>query len=353
MQPDFSRYSCQMNLPGFNKEKQQLLQDSKVLIVGLGGLGCPVAQYLAAAGIGEIGLADYDIISVSNLHRQILYTPQEIGLKKAMVSSQKLQLQNPGIKVIGHDVKINSENVIPLIQPYDIVVDCTDNFETRYLINDACVMSGKPLVYGAIYQYEGQLAVWNILNDDQTRSPNYRDVFPEVDALQIPNCTEGGVMPALAGVIGCLQANEVLKYLTKTGELLAGKMMIFDALTLQSRIIKIGLETKTKITSLPQPENIPLITISELRKGLANNLYDLIDVRNENEHSQFHIGGRNIPVNDLDSDNINLNGKPIVFYCTSGRRSGETVKQIRKKYPSLQVFSLEGGIKAWLEYDRD
>lgn len=353
MQPDFLRYGCQMNLPGFNEEKQQLLQDSKVLVVGLGGLGCPAAQYLAAAGTGGLGIADYDVVSVSNLHRQILYTPQEIGLKKSAIASQKLQSQNPGIKVIPHDVKISSENVMQLIQAYDIVVDCTDNFETRYLLNDACVLSGKPLVYGAIYQYEGRLAVWNILNADQTRSPNYRDVFPEVDALQIPNCAEGGVIPTLAGVIGCLQANEVLKYLTKTSELLAGKMMIFDALTLQSRVIKIGRTTKIKITSLVQTKNIPLITASELRKNMANNLYDLIDVRNENERSEFHIGGRHIPANDLDADTINFNGKPVVFYCASGKRSAETVKQLQKKYPSLQVFSLKGGIKAWLENEQD
>ena len=237
MQPDFTRYSCQLALPGFNEKKQQQLQNAKVLIAGAGGLGCPAALYLTASGVGTIGIADYDVVSVSNLHRQVLFTNAEVGLKKTIIACTKLQQQNPGISLIPHDVKITSQNVMELITPYDMVLDCTDNFETKYLLNDACVLTGKPLIYGAIYQYEGQVALLNVLNADGTYSPNYRDIFPEVNSILIPNCADGGVMPTLAGIIGCMQANEVIKYFSKDDEILAGKMLMFDVQTLQSRII--------------------------------------------------------------------------------------------------------------------
>ena len=195
-----------MALPGFEEKTQQLLQDAHVLIVGAGGLGCPTAQYLTSTGVGTIGIADPDIVSLGNLHRQILYTPDDVGKKKTEVACYRLQLQNPTVKLVAHDLSINPENVFEIIREYDIVVDCTDNFESRYLLNDACVISGKPLVYGAIYQYEGQVAVWNVKGLDGM-SPNYRDVFPSVDPTQVPNCSEGGVLPTIAGIIGCLQAN--------------------------------------------------------------------------------------------------------------------------------------------------
>src|SRR5689334_7714808 len=157
MQDEFLRYGCQLALPGFTEATQQNLQQAKVLIVGAGGLGCPAAQYLAAAGIGTIGVADADTIGTSNLHRQVLYTPAEVGLKKASITCMKLEQQNPGITLVPHDMRVTSENVMDLTSAYDLVLDCTDNFETKYLLNDACVLSGKPFIYGAIYQYEGQV----------------------------------------------------------------------------------------------------------------------------------------------------------------------------------------------------
>ncbi len=271
MQPDFTRYSCQIALPGFGEAAQILLQKAKVLVVGAGGLGCPALQYLAAAGVGTIGVADHDIVSISNLHRQILYTAGDVGLKKAVVAGERLQKQNPGVRFMLHDLKITSENVMEIIKQYDIVVDGTDNFETRYLLNDAAVILGIPLVYGAIYRYEGQLAVWNIKNVDGAYSPNYRDLYRQVNAAQIPNCAEGGVIPTLAGIIGCMQANEVIKYVTGIGELISGKVLIFDAESLQSRIIKIGSQTQTHIVSLTATTDIPVITADELKRGLAEN----------------------------------------------------------------------------------
>ncbi|MEO6850734.1 MAG: HesA/MoeB/ThiF family protein [Mucilaginibacter sp.] len=348
MHQDLTRYSCQIALPGFGESTQLLLQQARVLIVGAGGLGCPAAQYLAAAGVGTLCIADYDTVSVSNLHRQVLYNPSDAGQKKSILACERLQKQNPEIKLIPLDLKITSENVMSIFQDYDIIVDGTDNFETRYLLNDAAVLSGKPLVYGAIYQFEGQVAVWNLLNTHGTFSPNYRDVFPEVDATQIPNCAEGGVIPTLAGIIGCMQANEVIKYITKTGELLSGKMLVLDAQTLQSRIIKIGSVSKTPITELQSTSDIPTISIAELKKGLAENLFELVDVRTDRERDQFDIGGKHIPLDELE-ENIDLfnNDSQTVFYCATGKRSDDAVKLIKQKYPTASVFSLEGGLSDW------
>lgn len=346
MSEDFARYSCQIALPGFSEETQKMLGRSKVLIVGAGGLGCPAAQYLAAAGVGTLGIADYDTVSVGNLHRQILYNPSDTGLSKVEVACQRLQKQNPGIKLIAHCVKITSDNAIDILGQYDIVIDGTDNFETRYLLNDAAVLLKKPLVYGAIYQFEGQIAVWNGANQDGTFSPNYRDLFPEVDASQIPNCTEGGVIPTLAGMIGCMQAGEAIKYITKTGELLLGKILILDAQTLQSRIINIGKVSRITIRALRQSIDVPLITAAELRRGIGENRFELIDLRTEREKDLFDIGGKHIPFIELEENMDYFLSEGIkVLFCQTGRRSDEAVKLIKQKFPGAHVFSLEGGLK--------
>ena len=237
-----------------------------------------------------------------------------------------------------------------IISEYDIIIDGTDNFDTRYLLNDAVVLGGKPIVYGAIYQFEGQLAVWNVANADGSRSPNYRDLFPQVDATQIPNCADGGVIPTLAGIIGCMQANEVIKYITKTGELLAGKALVLDALTLQSRIIKLGNVTKTTITSLIETVNIPTLSADEVKKGLANGTLELVDIRTDQERDEINIGGEHIEADELERNlEYITTGKPKVFYCSSGKRSGEAVKKIKQLLPNAKVFSLAGGLKAWFE----
>jgi molybdopterin/thiamine biosynthesis adenylyltransferase/rhodanese-related sulfurtransferase len=348
MHPDLLRYSCQVALPGFGEASQQLLQNAKVLIVGAGGLGCPSAQYLAASGVGTLGIADFDTVSISNLHRQVLYNPSDVGQLKAEIACERLQKQNPGIKLVPHIIKIDSSNVMQVIEIYDIIVDGTDNFDTRYLLNDAGVLSGKPIVYGAIYQYEGQVAIWNVLNEDGTRSPNYRDLFPQIDATQIPNCAEGGVIPTLAGIIGCMQANEVIKYITKAGEVLVGKVLVFDAQTMQSRVIKIGTTTKTNIIALQQTADIPTITAIEAKKGLANNTLELVDVRTDQERDEFDIGGMHFELDEVE-DNLGEfeAGKTYVFYCSSGKRSGEAVKLLQQKLPGVKAYSLEGGLGSW------
>jgi len=352
MQDEWLRYSCQLALPGFGKESQQKLQNAKVLIVGAGGLGCPAAQYLAASGVGTIAIADFDIISTSNLHRQILYAPAEVGLLKAEVASKKLQQQNPQINIISIIKKITTENVLAIIEDYDIVVDGTDNFETKYLLNDACVLTCKPLVYAAIYQYEGQVSVLNVLNNDGTYSFNYRDLFPDVNAAQIPNCAEGGVIPTIAGIIGCIQANEVIKYITATGDLLSGKILMIDASTLQSRIIKTGTATKAIITKLPETATVNLISADELKNSLDKNLYELIDVRNVDERNRYNIGGKHIPLAEIETNPALFDfNKPIIFYCETGRRSAEAVRVLKKQFPAKYFYSLDGGMKAWKEIE--
>jgi molybdopterin/thiamine biosynthesis adenylyltransferase/rhodanese-related sulfurtransferase len=347
---DFARYNCQIALPGFGKQAQQRLQQAKVLVVGAGGLGCPAAQYLAASGVGTLGLADDDIISISNLHRQILYTPADAGKLKVAVAAERLQAQNPDINIIAHAVKIAADNVLAVFAQYDIILDGTDNFETRYLLNDAAVLSGKPLVYGAIYQYEGQVAVWNIPNADGTRSPNYRDLFPQVDATQVPNCAEGGVIPTLAGMIGCMQANEAIKYITQTGELLAGKMLVLDTQTMQSRVIKIGAATKTNITQLPITTTAETITVADLKAQLPGGNIQLIDIRGSGEHEDFNIGGRHIPSYKLERSIADVDSaKTMVLYCTIGKRSADAIKKLKELYPHLNIVSLQGGVKAWVD----
>jgi len=339
-----------MALPGFSEQAQILLQQARVLIVGAGGLGCPAAQYLTSSGVGTLGIADYDVVSMSNLHRQILYSPGDVGQLKVAIAIKRLQEQNPDTKLVPHTEKINSDNVLSIIQHYDIVIDGTDNFESRYLLNDACVMTGKPLVYGAIYQFEGQVAVWNVVYDENTRSPNYRDLFPKVDPTQIPNCTEGGVIPTLAGIIGCMQANEVIKYITKTGDLLVGKILIFDAQSMQSRIIKIGATSKTPVRSLAATITIPVISTLELKEHLDDDSIDLVDVRTEQERDAFDIGGIHIPIDELEGYLAYFTDpKTKVLYCATGKRSEEAVKLILKRIPDANIFSLEGGLRAYLE----
>lgn len=342
---DQTRYSCQVALPDFNQEAQQKLSNAKVLIVGAGGLGCPAAQYLVSSGVGTIGLADYDTISIKNLHRQILYTPADEGKKKVVVAVERLKAQNPDITIVAHDLAITTENVMGMLSGYDMVVDCSDNFDTRYVLNDACVLSRKPLVYGAIYQYEGQVAIWNVTNEDGTQSPNYRDLYPDVNSVAVPNCADGGVIPTIAGIIGCMQANEVIKCITGTGELLSGKLLMVDALTMQSRIIKLGAITKTKITQLPGTIQVQEITATDLQLSIED--FQLIDVRTEEEREAFNIGGLHIPLSEIATATID-SGKPILCYCASGKRSIEAVKILSGRWPHARIYSLQGGVDAWI-----
>ncbi|ROI05102.1 thiamine biosynthesis protein [Chryseobacterium sp. G0240] len=343
MNDSFDRYQCQMALPGFGTSSQELLNHAKVLIIGMGGLGCPAAQYLTSCGVGTIGIADDDIVSLSNLHRQILYTPDDIGLPKVEVAAKKLQSQNPSVSVIPYKQRVSSSNIMELISEYDLMIEGTDNFETKCLLNDACVLAGKPLVYGAIYQHEGQVSIWNVLQENGTYSPNYRDVFPNAEESQVPNCREGGVIPTLAGVVGCMQANEAIKYLTRSVDILAGKLWMINLISGKTQIIKLRNKA-TEITSLPQ--SVPDITFKEFREHQTD--FEIIDVRAVSEHQNFNIGGKNIPLDELQNHFKELSdiSLPIITYCQSGKRSSEAVHLIKKYFPEKEVFSLQGGLNA-------
>lgn len=341
MNTSFERYQCQIALPGFGIASQELLKNAKVLIVGMGGLGCPTAQYLTSSGIGTIGIADDDIVSLSNLHRQILYTPEDVGNYKVNVASKKLQQQNPSVSIIPYPLRINSSNVMELISEFDLIIEGTDNFETKGLLNDACVLAGKPLVYGAIYQHEGQVSIWNVLQKDGTYSPNYRDVFPNAEESQVPNCREGGVIPTLAGMVGCMQANEAIKYLIQSEETLAGKLWMMNVMSGRTQIIKLK-KTAVQITDLPQ--TIQLINFEEYMKD--QKCFETIDVRTKEEHEIFNIGGKNIPLDELNDHHsfISSVSNPLIVYCQSGKRSMEAAKKIKKEFPYKTVLSLQNGI---------
>lgn len=341
MSTSFERYQCQIALPGFDIESQELLKNAKVLVVGVGGLGCPSAQYLTSSGVGTIGIADDDIVSLSNLHRQILYTPDDVGAYKVDAAAKRLEQQNPSVSVIPYRLRITSSNVMELISEFDLIIEGTDNLETKCLLNDACVLAGKPLVYGAIYQHEGQVSIWNVLQKDGSYSPNYRDVFPNAEESQVPNCREGGVIPTLAGIVGCMQANEAIKYLIRSEETLAGKLWMMNMMTGKTQIIKLR-KTSVQITDLPQ--TIQLMHYEELIQSQRN--FEIIDVRTEDEHQLFNIGGKNIPLDELDSHYpfIYSISAPIVIYCQSGQRSLEAARKIKKEFPKKEVFSLQNGI---------
>lgn len=342
MSTSLERYQCQIALPGFGMASQELLKNAKVLIVGMGGLGCPCAQYLVSSGVGTLGIADDDIVSLSNLHRQIIYTPDDIGLLKVNVAAKRLQLQNPSVSIIPYPLRVSSSNVLDLISEFDLIIEGTDNFETKCLLNDACVLTGKPLVYGAIYQHEGQVSIWNVLQQDGTYSPHYRDVFPDAENAQVPNCREGGVLPTLAGMVGCMQANEAIKYLTQSEDILAGKLWMMNVLSGRTQIIKLK-KTSIQITDLPQ--TIQSITFEQL-KQYEKHHFEIIDVRTQEEHENFNIGGKNIPLDALQEHFYDISSvtHPIVFYCHSGKRSAEAARAVKKAFPEKEIFSLQNGI---------
>ncbi|MBP2617772.1 HesA/MoeB/ThiF family protein [Chryseobacterium jejuense] len=341
MNTSFERYECQIALPGFGRVSQELLKNARVLIVGMGGLGCPTAQYLASSGVGTIGIADDDIVSLSNLHRQILYTPEDVGTYKVNVAAKRLQQQNPSVSIIPYKLRITSSNVIELISEFDLIIEGTDNFETKCLLNDACVLTGKPLVYGAIYQHEGQVSIWNVLQKDGSYSSNYRDVFPNAEESQVPNCREGGVIPTLAGIVGCMQANEAIKYLIRSEETLAGKLWIMNVMSGRTQIIKLR-KTSVQITDLPQ--TVQLMGFEEFKQN--KNDFATIDVRTKEEHQNFNMGGKNIPLDELEEQYpfISSISNPIIIYCQSGKRSMEAARKIKKEFPEKDVFSLKNGI---------
>ena len=248
---EIARYARHISIPAFGMEGQKKLKAAKVLVIGSGGLGSPLLLYLAAVGVGQIGIVDFDVVDDSNLQRQVLFNVHDVGRSKARTAKKKLEALNPHIKISVHETRFSTENALELVRQFDVVADGTDNFPTRYLVNDACVLEGKPNVYASIFQFEGQVAVFNYLNPDGSRGPNYRDMFPDPPPPGlVPSCAEGGVLGVLPGIIGSMQASEVIKVITGVGEPLAGRLFLFDAASFTARVLKVRKDPNTKIEGL-------------------------------------------------------------------------------------------------------
>ncbi|RMG77788.1 MAG: molybdopterin-synthase adenylyltransferase MoeB, partial [Bacteroidetes bacterium] len=301
---EMARYARHIAIPEFNVEGQKKLKAAKVLVIGSGGLGSPVLLYLAAAGVGHLGIVDFDVVDDSNLQRQVLFTVDDVGKSKAETAKKRLLALNPHLKITVHNERFTKDNALDLVRQYDVVADGTDNFPTRYLVNDACVLAGKVNVYASIFRFEGQVSVFNYLHADGSRGPNYRDMFPEPPPPGlVPNCAEGGVLGVLPGIIGSMQACEVIKVITGVGEPLAGRIFLFDAASFTTRILKVSKNPDTKITELinydqfcgiAPAENTPVkeITVRELYEmQVQGDDFQLIDVREPYEYEIANLQG--------------------------------------------------------------
>ena len=358
---ELNRYQRHLVLPNFGMDGQLKLKSARVLVVGAGGLGCPVLQYLVAAGVGHIGIVDFDKVEESNLQRQILYSVDDIGKSKVLVAKSKLEKLNPLIKIMTFEMLLDKNNVFEIFKDFEVIADGTDNFNTRYLVNDACVLMGKTNVFASIFRFEGQVSVFNYLQKDGIRGVNYRDLFPEPPvAGLVPNCAEGGVLGVLPGIIGSMQANEVIKVITGIGELLVNRIFIFDAEYFTSHIIKIKKNPSISITELTAYEefcatpNIKTITAEELKELIHQKAdFQLIDVRERYEYELKNIGGELIPLAQIleQSDKIDKT-KKVVIHCKSGARSRKAIALLEKEKGFENLWNLEGGIERWTADER-
>jgi molybdopterin/thiamine biosynthesis adenylyltransferase/rhodanese-related sulfurtransferase len=360
------RYSRHLIMPEVGMEGQLKLKQAKVLCIGTGGLGAPLGLYLAAAGVGRIGLVDFDSVDLTNLQRQILFSSTDVGRPKIEAAAERLQNLNPDIQIDRYETRLTSENALDLFKDYDIVVDGTDNFPTRYLVNDACVLLKKPNVYGSIFRFEGQITIFGYPD-----GPCYRCLYPEPPPPGlVPSCAEGGVLGVLPGIVGAIQAAETLKLIIGKGEPLVGRLLLFDALAMRFRELKLRKNpecpvcgnhpTVTKLIDYaefcgirgeeaPAPETtVPEITPRDLKSRLdrGDDLF-VLDVREPHEYQICNLGGHLIPLGDL-SRRVNEldSSREIVAHCRSGKRSAEAVEFLRKA-GFRKVLNLKGGILAW------
>ena len=358
---EIERYQRHLSLAGFGAPAQERLKASSVLVIGAGGLGCPALLYLAAAGVGRIVIVDSDCVEISNLQRQVLFTTEDAGTPKAEAAKRRLSALNPLIAIEAHATRFTRDNALGFVASVDLVVDGSDNFATRYLVNDACVLAGKPLVYGAIQGFEGQLSVFNLKG-----GPTYRCLFPEPpEPGTVPSCSDNGVLGVLPGIIGTLQASEALKVLAGIGEPASGRLHLLHALTLETTTVVLPVDPKSRqITDLP-PEGygetclLPLDNPDEvsspgLRDALAGREPpQLIDVREGWERALGLIEpSRHVPLGDLAAGNVSaLDGldpsRPTVVYCAHGRRSLTGMAILRARHGYTQVVSLAGGYAEW------
>ena len=356
---ELARYNRHIIIPEFGIEAQKKLKAAKVLVIGSGGLGSPLLLYLAAAGVGTLGIVDLDVVDDSNLQRQVLFGVQDIGTPKVEAAKIRLKQLNPHIKIKTYNTQFTSKNALEIIRDYDVVADGTDNFPTRYLVNDASVLAGIPNVYASIFQFEGQVSVFNYTDKNGTKGPNYRDLYPTPpEPGLIPNCAEGGVLGVLPGIIGSLQANEVIKVITGVGEPLSGRFFVFDALTFETRTLKITKRANsTEIKELIDYEQFcgisaiekPVKEIStlELENWISNGEdFQIIDVRETSEYEQINIGAHLIPLGEVIARNHEIEReKKVVIHCRSGARSAKAIRQL-EEIGFDNLYNLKGGILA-------
>lgn len=367
-QEEILRYSRHLMIPEVGLEGQQKLKGASVLIVGTGGLGSPIALYLAAAGVGKLGLVDYDVVDTSNLQRQILHGTSQVNVPKVESGKIRLQDLNPLIEIETYNVYLSAENIESIAEPYEIIVDGTDNFTSRYLLNDYCVMHKKPYVYGSIYRFEGQVSVF-----DAEKGPCYRCIFPTPPPPEVaPACGEGGVFGVLPGTIGTFQASEVIKLILNIGESAVGKLYLYDALDLSLQAIQLRKNPqcavcgeKPEITTLKDTEVFCMLheaqekpvpdewqySAQKLKKALQQpGTVRIIDVRDPVEREIITIyDSENIPVEKINTQFQNVDkSKDVVFICRNGIRSMRIVRKLRENgYEN--VFNLKGGTNAWVK----
>ncbi len=361
----YERYQRQILLKEFGIKAQEKLFNAKVLVIGAGGLGCPVLQYLAASGTGSIGIVDNDVVSLTNLHRQVLYTMNDIGFSKAEVASEKLKALNDEINIVFYNERLTNKNALEIINNYDIVIDGTDNFSSRYMINDACVLLKKPLVYGAISKFEGQVAIFNIKEVSSEISINYRDLFPGPPKDdEVMNCSEAGVLGVLPGIIGIMMANEIIKLITGTGKPLINKLLTYNAL--DNSTYEFNLSKNQEAQNLiPKDKEVFLnmdydwlcssvmnsefeIDTDEFNNLIGNNDTLVIDVREKGEQpfvDEFrHL---QIPLNELMNRRSLIEKDTVITFCQSGKRSLQAAKLLQEIFKEKIIYSLKGGIVEW------
>lgn len=359
------RFNRHIIMPEIGLEGQVKLKKSSILVIGAGGLGCPILMYLSAAGIGRIGIMDDDVVDSSNLQRQVLYRTSDIGINKAKAATEILKQANPFITIDTYEEKLTSENALALFRLYDIIIDGSDNFATRYLVNDAAVICDKPLIYGAIHKFEGQVSVFNFQNTaGDLQSPTYRCLYPEPPSPEsAPNCSEIGVLGVLPGLIGTMQANEALKLILGYGEVLSGKILMYDARNMSQYILKISPneEQYEKAKSLEDQfeetdydffcglGNTPQIqTISW--KDLTTN-HVLIDIRELDEEPMLmELRALRIPQSQL-NERINEipSERPVAIFCQSGTRSEKVIALLQEEHQLLHLQNISGGLQAYLK----
>ncbi len=357
------RYQRQVILKGFGDAAQKAMLQAKVLVIGAGGLGCPVLQYLVAGGIGLIGIVDDDVVSMSNLHRQVLYDTNDIGKPKVLVAAVKLRLMNTDTELVEYQTHLYKSNCLGIISEYDVVVDCTDNFASRYMINDACVLKGKPLVFAAVNRFEGQVAVFNLSIEEKKRSGNYRDLFPEQpEQSEVMNCAEAGVLGVLPGIIGSMQANETIKIITGIGKPLTDQLLTYNAI--DNNIFIFTYNSKTSASKIPINETDFLkmnydneclsdinfvIDTEKFDTMLLQNNLKVIDVREQDELPLVtEFENIKIPLGELKKRLNELKEEKIIFFCQTGLRSVKASAMAAEHFGSMNRFlSLQGGIVAW------